>query len=351
MLVLPPAPLLVSWLPKSNALVVRLAALALVVVCSCKPPTLAPDAFGNVRADLPDWADRKAEGTPGAGSLAHAKKGAGRVVLSWEADPRQGLPGDEEVMLAAALGRGARVSTSARRSADPAGAGFLRGPVEVQGHPAALVDADGGQALVWRCDKTGRLLRLLREGDGTPWMEAMAPSVKCHQFKDHAADGDVPAASASLLGAAWRLARRNPASAVWLEDEAVLTLFAGQLAPLPTDLVEAAHLVPGWAAAAGLKAAEVRTGVRAVGPQGHPALRFEGEATLDGHSVRFSFLWWRCQARARTYGSLVVAEAKAASPAGGPLATPAPAPSGPQPPSLTGWTGHDGVLLAGRCHG
>jgi hypothetical protein len=346
-----PASFLASWLPNSNALVVRVAALSLLTLSSCKPPTLAPDAFGNVRADLPDWPDRKAEGTPGAGSLTHSKKGAGRVVLSWEADSRLGLPGDEEVMLAAALGKGAHVSTSAKRSAGAVGAGFVRGPVEVQGHPAALVDADGGQALVWRCDKTGRLLRLLREGDGTPWMEAMAPSVKCHQFKDHAADGDVPAASASLLGAAWRLAKRNPASAVWLKDEAVLTLFAAQIAPLPVDLVEAAHLVPAWAVAAGLKAPEVRTGVRAVGPQGHPALRFEGDATLDGHAVRFSFLWWRCQARARTYGALVVTEEKAAKAAGGPLAPPAPATAAPQPPAQSGWTGHDGVLLAGRCHG
>jgi hypothetical protein len=325
------------------------ALLSALLLCACKPPTLASDSFGNVRADLPDWADRKAEGTPGTGSITRSKRGAGRVQLSWESDPRTGLPGDEEVMLAAALGKGSQITTSARRPAGEGGRGFLRGPVEVQGHPAALLDADGGHALVWRCDKTARLLRLASEGEGGPWLEAMAPSIKCHQFKDHPADGDVPAASASLLGPAWRLVRRNPASAVWLTDEAVLTLFAAQQAPLPVDLVEAAHLVPVWAAAAGLKGPAVRAGVRATGPLGHPALRFEGEATLDGRAVRFSFLWWRCLARSRTYGALVVTEAKAAAAAAGAVAPPAT--GAPAPPAAVGWTGHDGALLAGRCHG
>jgi hypothetical protein len=348
----PPETLLAPARPKSIALVARPAAalLALLALSACKPPTLAPDAFGGLRADLPDWADRKAEGTPGTGSITRSKRGAGRVQLSWESDPRTGLPGDEEVMLAAALGKGSQITTSARRPAGEAGRGFVRGPVEVQGHPAALLDADGGHALVWRCDKTGRLLRLVSEGEGAPWLEAMAPSIKCHQFKDHPADGDVPAASASLLGPAWRLAKRNPASAVWLMDEAVLTLFAAQQAPPPVDLVEAAHLVPVWAVAAGLRAPEVRQGVRATGPQGHPALRFEGEATLDGRAVRFSFLWWRCQARSRTYGALVVTEAKAAAAAASAAKAP-PATAAPAPPAQAGWTGHDGVLLAGRCHG
>ena len=280
----------------------------LLALSACRPPALEDEQLGGVRARLPDWPDRKAEGGPGAGSLLRAKRGAAsgeaRVQLWWEADARAGLPTDEEALLAASLGPQAALVQPARRAV---GTG-IAGP-EVYGHAAALVEAGGAQALVWRCDKSGRLLRLLREGDAPP-LETLAAGVKCHRYGERPADGDVPAAGVASLGPAWRLARRNPASAAWLADDAVLTLFAAQLAPLPVDLVEAAHLVPGWATAAGLQVPEVRGGVRASGPQGHPALRFDGEAVLDGRPVRFRFLWWRCQARARTYGALVVTQAK-----------------------------------------
>ena len=325
---------------RASAPSVILLGASLLALAACKPPVLEAEQLGGVRAQLPDWAERKAEGGAGAGALLRIKKGtpegAAKVQLSWEADARVGLPTGEEALLAASLGTQATLVEPARRAV---GKG-VPGP-EVYGHAAALVESVGAQALVWRCDKSGRLLRLLREG-AAPALEPLAAGVKCHRYGEKPADGDVPAASVALLGPEWRLAQRNPASAAWLADDAVLTLFAAQLAPLPIDLVEAAHLVPGWAAAAGLQAPEVRGGVRATGPQGHPALRFDGEATLDGSPVRFRFLWWRCLARGRTYGALVVTQAKARA---------ADKPAGAEATEPKEWTGHDAALLAPRCHG
>ena len=321
-------------------LVLPAALAAALSTAACKAPALEDDQFGGVRAQLPNWPERKSEGGPGAGSLLRAKKGEARVQVSWEADARAGLPTGEEALLAASLGAQAALVEPARRAV---GKGVAS--PEVYGHAAALVESGGAQALVWRCDKSGRLLRLLREGAAPP-LEPLAAGVRCHRYGDKPVDGDVPAASVALLGPGWRLARRNPGSAAWLNEEAVMTLFAAQLAPLPVDLVEAAHLVPGWATAAGLQAAEVRAGVRATGPQGHPALRFDGEARLDGRPVLFRFLWWRCLARGRTYGALVVTQARSAGAGAAKAASP-----GGDATELKEWTGRDAALLAPRCHG
>ena len=137
---------------------------------ACRPLLLEDVQFGGVRAQLPEWAERKAEGGPGAGALQRSSRpssrsgqppepGAGRVSLSWEADARTGLPADDEAWLTAALGPEATLLEPARQALGKGAAG-----PEVQGHAAALIEAGSARALVWRCDKTGRLLRLSREG-------------------------------------------------------------------------------------------------------------------------------------------------------------------------------------------
>ena len=298
---------------------VLLAALVGLGGCATK---LRPEFVGEVRAALPDWKESVRSGDPAAGFVERRDR-SGSVLVGWNADARAlPAPGEQE----APPSPDEALAASGLAAARDAG----RGPV-IEGHPSELVVADGARALVWRCERSGRTLRLVAQGR-TPPLEALAARVRCHAPEQRPVNGDVPAASSAALGAGFLLAHRGPASATYLRDDAVLVLFAGQLAEPPGDLIEAAHLAPGWAAAAGLRDAVVKSGGGARGPEQHPASRVIGTASLDGRPVRFTLLFWSCLQRARSYVALVIA----------------------QPPALTGdadWTGHDEVLLAARCHG
>lgn len=305
-------------------------AALLVPGCRREAALVADGAFG-VRGLLPQWRERHLEGDEATGVLERVHpKGvqAGRVQLAWEVDARAGLLLAEAAAAFSSLGDGARIAQAARLEE---GGRVPRGALDAGGHSATLVEAGTAQALVWRCPISGRSVRLVRDGLAPP-LEQLLPGLRCHKVGDRAVNGEVPTAAATLLGPGWRLARRNPAAAHWLQDEALLTLFAGQLTPPPKDLVEAGRLAPGWAEAAGLKGAQVLTGTRAPGPQGHPAVRLQGAATLDGRELRWALLQWRCVVRKRTFGALVAARPLAAA-------------------ASEEWTGHDGALLAARCHG
>jgi hypothetical protein len=314
------------------------------LACSREP--LVVEQVGGVRAVLPAWGERRAVDDPAAGFVERSAAGRGRVLIGWEADARRGAPSGDEALAAAGLGEGGHLL----RGASDGGAQ----PLAVDGHPAALVGSDEARVLVWRCDRTGRTLHLSVAGERAPPLDRLAAELRCHRPGERPVDGEVPIASATALGPEWRLAQRGPASAGWLRGDSVLTLFAGQLTAPPHDLVEGAHLAPGWASAAGLEAAVVRRGGRSPGPLAHPALRFDGEATLGGTRVRWTLLWWRCLVRGRSYAALVFAEAPALPTAPGPGPLPDPV-GGPLPDPVGGglpdWTGRDSALLAARCHG
>jgi hypothetical protein len=197
---------------------------------------------------------------------------------------------------------------------------------------------------VWRCDRTGRTLNLEVDGASADLGE-LAGGVQCHTYGDRPAEGEVPPASATVLGAGWRLARRLPAAAVWLGEDAMLWIGAGQQALPPDDLVEAAHLAPAFVRAAGLAEPIVRSGDRVRGPQAHPALRLDGEALLDGQPVRWSLAWWRCLVRGKSFVSIVATSAPDQVPAAGGRPARASAALAGDDPRL------HAVLTSPRCHG
>ncbi|MBS2024984.1 MAG: hypothetical protein JST92_21505 [Deltaproteobacteria bacterium] len=318
-----------------------LGALSLLLP-ACKPKTeLIPALAGGMRLGLPDWKVRSGEDELAAGFVERVhERGAewGRVGLAWEVDPRVGVPKDELLLRFAALGAGAHVMVPWSPRVD----GHLaRGTTEIHGHGASLVGVDDVapeaiRALVWRCDKTGRLVRLYRAGRFAPTLEDLAADMHCHGLRDRPVNGEVPNAAVTAMGEGWYLAKRNPASASYLKSDAVFTVFAGQMTLPPDDLVEAAHLAAGWCQAEGLTDGETRSGERAAGPQSHPALRLRGTAKLDGKDVRWTSLQWRCVVKKRTFLGIVFA----------------------QPPAVAkdredqaDWTSRDAVLLAARCHG
>lgn len=316
------------WRPGLAALV------ALAAACGAK---LRPEYVGGVQVALPNWKDSVRSDDPAAGFLER-RNGSGSVLVAWDADARSlPAPGDQQASPSPLSPDEALAASGLAKGHDEG-----RGP-PVDGHPSELVEAGGARALVWRCDRSGRILRVVAQGS-TPSLEVLAAQVRCHGPGQRPVNGDVPAASSAALGAGFRLAHRGPASATYLRDDAVLVLFAGQRTDPPRDLVEAAHLAPGWGRAAGLDSVVVKSGGAARGPQQHPATRVIGTATLDGRPVRFALLTWGCIQRARSYVALVVAQVPAAS-----RGQDAPAKSDT---SAEGdWTGHDSVLLAARCHG
>ena len=304
---------------------------------ACKTRELLLERAGGVVAAMPEGRSRIVSVETTDGVLEHEEPGKWRTRLVWEPDPRQGPPSDEEALQAAALEhgelvRGARALRELTQAPGESGEGA--GVRAVDGHPAALVHSASADALVWRCEKSGRMFVLLREGDPGFTLDELAAQVRCHDLRTKPANAQVPAASLVALGEGWTLSRRTPASAVYLRGDALLELFAGRKTEPTDDLVLAAHLAPAWIEAAGLSEPHVETGERTNGPEGHPAIALRGEARLDGRPVRFSYLEWRCLQRARTYGALVVSEPPAAD-AG----------------AANGWTGHDDALLAVRCHG
>ena len=245
------------------------AALASAILLVCLPgcrERLVLESAGGVRFALPAWPHRGAQPAPSAGFVERADGKGDRVFLGWDVDARTGKP-------TFALAREA--------------SGVLKGevlPATVAGHEAWRLS---DRALVWRCDKTGRLLRLVIEGEAPP-LDELASHVDCHAGGT-TANGDVPSASTAALGPAWRFGHRG------------------------------AEATPQGA----------RT---SDGPLGHPALRVSGTARLDGAPVRWTLMTWRCIQRQRSFAALVFARA----------------PSGDAPGDFTG---HDGALLAARCHG
>ncbi len=216
----------------SGRVVQALATAILPVSLSGCRERLVLESAGGVRFALPAWPHRSAQPSPSAGFVERADGKGDRVWLGWDVDARTGKPDF-------ALAREAR--------------GVSRGDITaatVAGHEAWRLSE---RALVWRCDKTGRLLRLVVEGGHAPSLGDLARQVDCHPGGGSSpggstANGDVPSASIAALGPAWRFAHRGRGSSSWLRDDAVLTLFAGQSRPLSTG----AEAAPAWAAAAGL---------------------------------------------------------------------------------------------------
>jgi hypothetical protein len=292
------------------------AALLPLALLACQREGPEPEKFGQVWSALPAWRTRTASGGPAHGALER-RDGQGAIVsLAWDADDRRGPASEVEALVVAGLGPTA--------SARPA--------IAVGAHPALEVAAGESRTLVWRCEKTRRLLRLSLNDKAAAKADAerLAAGIGCHSVADKPVNGEVPVADTALLGPGWRFARRQPASAAWLRDDAVLTLFAGQHAPGPRDPETAAKVAPAWVAAAGLQDAQVASVGWAPGPAKHQALRVVGRARLDGRPVRFTLFLWRCLPRGRSHAALVFTQEAAATAAGTP---------------------HDAALLAVRCHG
>ena len=312
-------------MPRSSSWAPAFASLALA---SCLREQPALERVGAVRAALPAWRDRTAHDNPASGSLERRDGKGASVSIAWDADERTGALAEAEAQLAAGLAGG---SISPARP--------------IAGHDAVAVDAGDAKALVWRCDKTHRLLRLVANdrAAGKVDLPALGADVFCHQIGDKPVNAEVPVADTALLGAGWSFARRNPASASWLHEDAVLTLFAGQHTAAPRDEAVALAVAPGWARAAGLAEPHADRAERAAGPGRHAEVRVYGRALLDRKPVRFTLHLWRCLARGRSHAALVFAQDRE-----GPAS---PAASSATPAARGAWTPYDEAPLAVRCHG
>ena len=296
---------------RSRRALARLALLAALWAPGCNKTPVRREIVGGVLFALPGAFREKSKVSAASAGLVERIDGAGsRVLLGWDVDARPGTPPLDEALRAAGL-----------VGAHP------EGRLRVAGHSALLFRSAQGAALVWRCEKTSRTLRLLVEGPHAPAVEELAAQVDCHVAQAKV-NGEVATASSAVLGSAWHLAHRAPGSVTFLRDEAVLTLFAGQIAPPPPDAEAARRAAPSWALAAGLQDAVAGEAGLSAGPQGHPALRVSGTATLEGRPVRFVSLSWRCLQRQRSFVALVFARA------------------GEEPEG-----GLDPPLLSARCHG
>ncbi len=301
-----------------------LAAACALALAGCQEKKVV-ERFAGVRLIVPAWQDRTALGASSSGLLERRDRQGAVVNLKWDPDERHGVPGEAEALLAAAPGAGAKTSVTVALE-------------RVDGHPATLVESGGG-TLVWRCDKTGRLLRLSvnEQALAQVSLASLAAGVACHVPGDKPVNGEVPVADAALLGEGWHFARRQPASAAWLHDDAVLTLFSGTHTQSPREPEVAIKLAAGWTAAAGLTRPTGLAAERAEGPQHHQVLRVTGRALLDGAPVRFTLLQWRCIAKGKSFAALVFTKDAAV-----PAATAA---------SGKAWTPFDAALNAVRCHG
>ena len=288
-----------------------------MLVAGCRASRLAPESAGGVRFALPVWRERGRQVSPSAGFVERAEKDS-RVLLSWDVDARTQVP---DAALASAATGVVLANDGTGAAGEVTSAQVTR--AQVAGHDAIQL---GDRALVWRCDKTQRLLRLVREGPGAPPLAELARQLDCHPGP--APRGEVPNVSIAALSAQWRLAHRGNAAAAYLRDDAVLTLFAGQQLPVPHD----AHGAEAWAQAAGLSSAVAGSARASEGPQGHNALRVQGTGKLGGAQVRWTLFVWRCIQRQRTFAALVFAHPPDAPPPGD-------------------FTGHDTALFAARCHG
>ena len=236
---------------------------------------------------LPKWPERGRLNDPAVGYVERADGKGNRAIVAWDIDPRPGPATAVDARLATGL--------------EKADVGM---PAQVAGHAAVVLQSATARALVWRCDRTSRLLRIIVEGPRTPEPAAIAAHTNCHQ-SGLANNGDVPLAAAASLGAEWRFAHRGRGSASYTRDDAVLTLFAGQQLPLPRDPEAARKAAVAWVAAAGLSETTAAAAEIAQGPQGHRALKVKGTAKLDGRPVRWTLLFWRCFQRQRSFTAVV----------------------------------------------
>ena len=274
---------------------------------------LKPETAGAVQFALPNWPDRGRLNDPAVGYVEKADKGS-RALIAWDIDPRPGAPTAEEARLASGLER-----------AD------IGMPLLIAGHPAVALQSGQSRALVWRCDRTNRLLRIVTEGPQAPDPAVIAAQTACHQH-GMSNNGDVPPAAVSALGAEWRFAHRGRGSAAWVRDDAVLTIFAGQQLPSPRDPEAARRAAPDWVAAAGLSGPIAAAAEPSPGPQGHKGFKVKGIAKLDGRPVRWTLIFWRCLQRQRSFAAVVFART-------------------PEDDRKEDFTGSDNALLAPRCHG
>ena len=253
---------------------------------------------------LPEYAAKSEKDDAASGFIERADGSGSRVALAWDVDPRPGTVSE----------RAARAATGL------AGAEALK--TQAAGHEAILLRDMRGATLVWRCEKSGRLLRLTAEGPRAPDVAHLAKTVRCHEGR-MLTNGDVPAVAMSALGAPFRFGNRGRGTISWMNDDAVMTFFAGQALPAPRDADAARLAAPDWVAAAGLADARAEGAELTQGPQGHPGILVRGAASLDGRAVRWSLLFWRCLQRQKTFAAVIFGE---------------------KPP--------DGApLLAARCHG
>lgn len=253
---------------------------------------------------LPDWTARSEEGDAAAGAVEERDGRGTSARISWDTDPRPGAVSADQARAASGLPSGEVVAAQA------------------DGHAAILVRGASGAALVWRCAKSRRLFRLQVRGPRAPDAAALGARVRCHT-EPVLTNGDVPAASAALLGSRWRYANRDRASISWVSDAGVLTFFAGQRLPAVPDAGQARRAAPAWVLAAGLSDVVAQDVQAAAGPQGHPGLRVSGSARLDGEPVLWTLLFWHCLQRQRSFAALTF---------------------GQRAPDA-------GALLAARCHG
>jgi hypothetical protein len=177
---------------------------------------------------------------------------------------------------------------------------------QVSGHPAVLLRDVKGAALVWRCDRTTRLFRLVSLGPRAPEIMTLAARARCHDGLF--GNGDVPAIAAAALGPDFHFANRGRGSISYVGEGQVLTLFAGQSLPPPHDASEASRAAPAWLAAAGLSGAKPDGAEPLPGPQSHPGIEVHGAASLEGRPVRWTLLFWRCLQRQLTFTAVVFGE-------------------------------------------
>ena len=237
---------------------------------------------------LPAFAARTQRDDAASGFIERAE-GDSRTAISWDVDPRPG-----PVTEAAARAATGLQSSEALRT-------------QVAGHEAILLRTPKGATLVWRCEKSSRLFRFVSEGPRAPEIALLGKHAQCHADRSFS-NGDVPALAVSSLGAPLQFANRGRGSISYMNQDEVVTFFAGQSVPPPRDVEAARKAAPEWIAAAGLADARADGAEPSQGPQGHPGVAVHGAAKLDGRDVRWTLLFWRCLQRQKTFAAVIFSQ-------------------------------------------
>ena len=274
--------------PRAQALRMTVAMIALALMSQACREKLEPASAGNVEVLLPAFAARTQRDDAASGFIERAE-GESRAAISWDVDPRPG-----PVTEAAARAATGQQTTEALHT-------------QVAGHAAILLRSPKGATLVWRCDKSSRLFRLVSEGPRAPEVALLGKRAHCHAEKSFS-NGDVPALAVGSIGAPLQFANRGRGSISYMNDDEVVTFFAGQAVPPPRDAEAARKAAPEWIAAAGLADAHAESAELSQGPQGHPAVAVHGAARLDGRDVRWTMLFWRCLQRQKTFAAVIFSQ-------------------------------------------